>query len=62
MTDVAHTFEYTQSFLSDGYRAGCSCGWESRSEAQSVDLALDDWDNHCEDIFIAATERIQEGR
>ena len=34
----------------------CSCGWEGRNMPSGGD-ALESWENHCEQVFMAATEK-----
>lgn len=55
MPTEVHDFEYMQDFLRDGIRAGCSCGWESRNWSDDLIGAHDEWDNHCDQVFMEAT-------
>lgn len=57
MSAETHDFEYQESFFDAQVVACCSCGWQARLESDDIYDARDEWDNHCEQVFIQATER-----
>lgn len=42
-------------FVSDGLRAACTCGWQGRREHPDHDAVVDEWENHCDTVFMKAT-------
>lgn len=50
-----HVLVIDQDFLGGRYTASCSCGWESRYDHKARSRAVDDWDNHCDVVFMEAT-------
>jgi hypothetical protein len=50
-----HDFEYESDFLEGGLRAACSCGWSAREVREDLMEAHEDWDNHCDQVFMEAT-------
>ena len=59
MTIEAHDYDYHEEDGEEdsGFRADCSCGWEGRRLHEEEEGALGEWEFHCEDVFIEATER-----
>lgn len=53
MTVEQHDLEIEQSFLADGFRPACSCGWEGRVHDDN-EGAVDEWENHCDVVFMEA--------
>ncbi|MGH9151339.1 MAG: hypothetical protein ACRD03_02810 [Acidimicrobiales bacterium] len=54
-----HTFIFGQTF--DGVSfSSCTCGWESGREHGSYEEAEDTWENHCDVVFMEATEARRE--
>jgi hypothetical protein len=53
--DVEHVMEIGQSFLSGDWSVGCSCGWWTEREYTFRAAAIEDWDNHCDVVFMEAT-------
>lgn len=51
-----HVLFYVRDFLSPGYRAECSCGWLGREEHDTEGVAADEWGNHCDVVFMEATQ------
>ena len=47
--------EFESDFLEDGVIAWCSCGWSSPRKADQ-ESASDAWDDHCDQVFMEATE------
>ena len=41
--------------MGGSYTSECSCGWESQTKRNSVEDAIDDWENHCDVVFMEAT-------
>lgn len=56
MATEHHDFQYQESFLDDGFVPWCSCGWSGRERASLID-AQNAWENHCDAVFMAATEQ-----
>ncbi len=52
--EMEHTLWLDNAFKSDTWRASCSCGWDGR-DRQTHDEAQDDWENHCDAVFMEAT-------
>lgn len=50
-----HSLELVSDFTEDGYTPQCSCGWEGKRWDLMVD-AGDEWENHCDAVFMEATE------
>lgn len=51
-----HTLELGQDFDGDDWIAVCACGrWESKPCAAEMD-AVDAWENHCDVVFMKATQ------
>ena len=57
--DVHELAEFESDFLEDGVIAWCSCGWASDRKADQ-ESASDAWDNHCEQVFMKASESLAE--
>lgn len=53
MSEV-HECEVCSTFLTSGYNAICSCGWEGPNVPTSMD-AIETWDDHCDNVFFEAT-------
>lgn len=49
-----HVMYLDHDFLGTTYDVGCSCGWD-RSGYGSRRAAVDDWENHCDVVFMEAT-------
>lgn len=49
-----HTLIYDQDFLGT-WQACCSCGWESSRRHETEAEAVEDFDNHCDVVFMEAT-------
>lgn len=49
-----HVLMIGQSFTSDDIDVSCSCGWE-RTGYDTEEAAVDDWENHCDVVFMEAT-------
>jgi hypothetical protein len=57
VTDSAaqtHDLELDEDFVDGTWTAECSCGWESAERNAEAD-AIDDWENHCDVVFMEAT-------
>ena len=54
MTTEHHVMELEQHFLVEGVTAWCSCGWSGRRRDSGRE-AVEDFDNHCEAVFMEAT-------
>lgn len=50
-----HDLMIGQDFIDGTWTAGCSCGWESDERNAEAD-AIDDWENHCDVVFMEATD------
>lgn len=50
-----HALMIGGSFLSDNYTADCSCGWNGHPHDDEAD-AVDEWENHCDAVFMEATD------
>ena len=50
-----HVLILGNDFVSGLWVAGCSCGWEAREQHPGSDAAEDDWENHCDVVFMEAT-------
>lgn len=37
------------------WEVACSCGWDSDTDHVDPGAAIDDWDNHCDVVFMEAT-------
>ncbi len=55
MTTSEHIAVMGNDFVSNLWHASCSCGWESRHQRDDQDAATDDWELHCDAVFIDAT-------
>ena len=64
MATSEHVAGYEQDFASGDFTAFCSCGWESHSREKfhTSAEALNEWENHCDNVFMEATERHAEVR
>lgn len=49
-----HVLIIGQDFVDATYTAECSCGWEGDERNAEAD-AIDDWENHCDVVFMEAT-------
>lgn len=47
--------ELGSDFIEDGWTATCSCGWESQERHDAPADAVDEWENHCDVVFMEAT-------
>jgi hypothetical protein len=57
VTDSAaetHEMDLEEDFIDGTSTAECSCGWESAERNAEAD-AIDDWENHCDVVFMEAT-------
>ena len=58
-----HDFLIGQSFFADepySVLPECSCGWEGRG-TESVEDAQEQWENHCDVVFMEVTTSGREG-
>ena len=57
MPTETHQYDFHVEDRGDiyGFRADCSCGWEGRRLHEEEEEAVDEWEFHCEDVFMAAT-------
>jgi len=53
-----HELIYGESFVTDDMTASCTCGW--RVDARNRTDAIDKWENHCDVVFMEATERVDD--
>lgn len=53
--EVEHVMVVGQGFVSGRWTAECSCGWESAHDHRYEAVAIDDWENHCDVVFMEAT-------
>lgn len=54
-----HTMMLGGAFLADTFQTACLCGWEGEHHATEAD-AIDEWDNHCDVVFMEATMEVAE--
>lgn len=55
-----HDLELMSDFIEGGWTPGCSCGWLGRCQRsedthEAVEAATDEWENHCDVVFMEAT-------
>lgn len=50
-----HSLFFIRDWLEPAYRAECSCGWLGRKEHETEAAAADEWENHCDVVFMVAT-------
>jgi hypothetical protein len=51
-----HLMAIGQDFIDGTWATECSCGWESNERNAEAD-AVDEWENHCDVVFMEATTR-----
>jgi hypothetical protein len=56
MSIEQHDFEWW-----DDGTANCSCGWGGRREFDTRIEAEEAWSNHCERVFLEASEQLEQG-
>jgi hypothetical protein len=50
-----HVMHIGQGFLDGKWHTSCSCGWEGTGVHKTTVDAADEWDNHCDVVFMEAT-------
>lgn len=54
MSVETHDLELISDFIEGGWTPVCSCWWEGRTH-DVVEDARDEWENHCDVVFMEAT-------
>jgi hypothetical protein len=49
-----HVYQLASNFIRGGWEASCLCGWRGVNR-DTQDEAYEDWDDHCDIIFMEAT-------
>lgn len=55
-----HILMLGESFLDDQISTSCTCGWEHSGDLESREDAVEQWENHCDVVFMEATEHNRE--